>query len=216
MTRPGISYTVNKVSQFMHAPTSDHWDAVKHILRYLKGTIDHGLQLHSHSSLDLHVYSDADWEGCPDDRRSTSGFCIFLGANLISWSSKKQHTVSRSSTEAEYRSMTMACSELTWIQLLLHEFYHTATTPPILWCDNLGAIFLAANPVLYARTKHIEIDYHFVRERVASKLLLVRFICSNDQLADLLTKDLPLQLVFPSCVPSLPFSLVSLVGGIRG
>jgi hypothetical protein len=113
ITRPDISYDVDKASQFIHAPISDHWNIVKHILCYLKCTLDLGLQLHSQSSLTLHAYYDVDWAGCPDDRRSTSGFCIFLGSNLISWSSKKQHIVSYSSTEAEYRSMAVACLQIT-------------------------------------------------------------------------------------------------------
>lgn len=190
ITRPDISYAVNKASQFMHSPSEEHWLAVKRILRYLKGTIHLGLHVSATSSLDLHAYSDADWAGCPDDRRSTSGFCVFLGSNLLSWGSKKQSTVSRSSTEAEYRSMAGACTELVWLQQLLRELHVPLKSNPILWCDNLGATFLASNPVFHARTKHIEIDYHFVREKVANKQLAVRFISSKDQLADLFTKAL--------------------------
>lgn len=112
LTRPDISFAVNKVSQFMHAPTVPHWCAVKRILRYLQGSVSHGLHIKPAPSLSLHAYSDADWADSPNDRKSTSGFCIFLGPNLISWSSKKQPTVSRSSTEAEYRSLAVASSEL--------------------------------------------------------------------------------------------------------
>lgn len=191
ITRPDLSFAVNKVSQFMHAPTTNHWSAVKRILRYIRGTITHGTTIISDSSHTLHAYSDADWAGSLDDRRSTSGYCIYLGRNLISWSAKKQPTVSRSSTEAEYRSLAITCAEILWLQYLLQELHLPLTSPPTLWCDNLGATFLAANPMFHARTKHIEIDYHFVRERVASKELNVRFLCSNDQLADIMTKPLP-------------------------
>jgi Reverse transcriptase (RNA-dependent DNA polymerase) len=190
ITRPDISYAVNKASQFMHSPTDEHWNGVKHILRYLKGTLSYGLHIRVNSSFDLHAYSDADWAGCPDDRRSTSGFCVFLGSNLLSWGSKKQTTVSRSSTEAEYRSMAGACTELIWLQQLLHELQVPLVKNPVLWCDNLGATFLASNPVFHARTKHIEIDYHFIREKVVNKQLDVRFISSKDQLADIFTKSL--------------------------
>jgi histone deacetylase 1/2 len=123
LTRPDISFAVNKVSQFMHNPTSTHWGAVKRILRYLRGTLHHGLNLSSDSPLDIHAYCDADWAGCPDDRRSTTGFCIFLANNLVSWSAKKQPTVSRSSTEAEYRSLALTCAELLWLQYLLAELH---------------------------------------------------------------------------------------------
>lgn len=191
ITRPDLSFAVNKVSQFMHAPTENHWSAVKRILRYIRGTLHHGTTFHHSSSSDLHAYSDADWAGSLDDRRSTFGFCIFLGRNLISWSAKKQPTVSRSSTEAEYRSLAISCAELLWIQYLLQELHIPLSSPPTLWCDNLGATFLASNPMFHARTKHVEIDYHFVRERVVSKELSVRFLCSKDQLADIMTKPLP-------------------------
>ncbi|KAJ4744580.1 polyprotein [Rhynchospora pubera] len=192
LTRPDLSFAVNKVSQYMHNPTINHWSAVKRILRYLCGTLNSGLFIHADSSFDLHAYSDADWAGSQDDRRSTSGFCIFLGKNIISWSAKKQPTVSRSSTEAEYRSLALTCTEILWLQYLMDELRITINATPTLWCDNIGATFLAANPMFHARTKHIEIDYHFVRERVASKQLAVKFLCSSDQIADIMTKPLPL------------------------
>ncbi|KAJ3701350.1 hypothetical protein LUZ61_005055 [Rhynchospora tenuis] len=191
ITRPDIAFAVNKVAQFMAQPTDVHWQAVKRILRYLKGTITKGLLLTKSTHLTLTAYTDADWAGCPDERKSTTGYAIFLGNNLVSWSSKKQATVARSSTEAEYRSMAMAAAEIIWIQSLLHELGVKSAKSPILWCDNLGATFLAANPVFHARTKHIELDFHFIREQVASKKLNIQFLCSTDQLADVLTKPLP-------------------------
>ncbi|KAJ3708372.1 hypothetical protein LUZ61_012077 [Rhynchospora tenuis] len=190
ITRPDITFPVNKCSQFMHSPTTMHWSAVKRILRYLKGSIDHGLQFKQASSLSLHAYSDSDWAGCPDDRRSTSAFCIYLGSNLISWSSKKQLTVSKSSTEAEYRSLALAGAELIWVQYILHELHIPISSTPVLWCDNIGATYLASNPMFHARTKHVEIDFHFIRERVVTKQLMIKFICSKDHIADGLTKGL--------------------------
>ncbi|KAJ4761435.1 hypothetical protein LUZ62_071810 [Rhynchospora pubera] len=190
LTRPDLSYAVNKVSQFMHNPTTNQWAAVKRILRYLCGSITHGLFISKGSPLELHAFSDADWAGSQDDRRSTSGFCIYLGNNIISWSAKKQPTVSRSSTEAEYRSLALACTEIMWLQYMLKELGVNLSSAPTLWCDNIGATFLAANPMFHARTKHIEIDYHFVRERVATKELNVHYICSSDQIGDIMTKPL--------------------------
>ncbi|KAJ4764474.1 Gag/pol [Rhynchospora pubera] len=190
ITRPDITFPVNKCSQFMHSPTSVHWTSVKRILRYLKGSVDHGLLLKPYDSPLLHAYTDSDWAGCPDDRRSTSAFCIYLGPNLISWSSKKQPTVPKSSTEAEYRSLALAGAEIIWVQYILQELRVPLEQPPVLWCDNIGATYLASNPMFHARTKHVEIDFHFIRERVVNKQLMVKFISSKDQIADGLTKGL--------------------------
>ncbi|CAL2247735.1 unnamed protein product [Prunus armeniaca] len=191
MTRPDISYAVQHVSQFMGSPRDVHFEAVKRILRYLKGTL--GVNLPVRWSPDcsfLVAYSDADWAGCPDTRRSTTGYCVFLGPNLISWSAKKQPTVSRSSAEAEYRALAYACADTLWIQGLLTKLRCPLTHPVLLHCDNLSATYLAANPIFHACTKHIAIDYHFVHERVASGSHKVQFVPSHLQLADVFTKGL--------------------------
>ena len=190
LTRPDLSYSVNKVCQYLHAPTMTHWIAVKRILRYLKHTVKIGLRISRSSSLLVSAFSDADWAGCSDDCRSTGGFDVFLGSNLISWSARKQATVSRSSTEAEYKAIANATAEIMWIQTLLYELGIQVPKAARLWCDNIGAKYLTANPVFHARTKHIEVDYHFVRERVARKLLEIEYVSTRDQIADGFTKPL--------------------------
>jgi histone deacetylase 1/2 len=191
LTRPDICFAVNKVCQFLHSPTTVHWTAIKRILRYVQGTLTLGLTIKSSKSMIVSGFSDADWAGDVDDRKSTGGFAVFLGDNLISWSARKQATVSRSSTEAEYKSLANTTAEIIWVQKLLTELKIPHSPSARLWCDNLGATYLSANPVFHARTKHIEIDFHFVRERVAQGLLEVWLISTGDQVADGFTKALP-------------------------
>ena len=179
LTRPDISFCVNRVCQFMSSPTSIHWAAVKRILRYLHDTIDMGLCLTKSSTDLLSAFSDADWAGNPDDRRSIGGYAIFFGGNLISWSSRQQLAVSRSSKEAEYKAVADATAKLIWIQVLLRELGISQAQVPSLWCDNIGATYLYANPIFHRRTKHVEVDYHFVREQVSTRQLHVRHISSR-------------------------------------
>ncbi|TQD68987.1 hypothetical protein C1H46_045480 [Malus baccata] len=188
-TRPDLSFAVNQVCQFLHCPRDSHFQAVKRILRFLKGSLDQGMWFKK-CPLHLTAYSDADWAGCVFDRRSTSGYCIYLGSNLISWSAKKQPTVARSSTEAEYRSLAHTAAELTWICKIFKDVAFHLTIIPTLWCDNVSAISLASNPVFHARTKHVEIDYHYIRELVLAKLLHVQYINTQFQVADIHTKSL--------------------------
>lgn len=189
LTHPEIAFSVNQVSQFMHSPSEAHWSAVKRILRYLKGSLSFGLLLQPSQSLTISGFADADWGGSIDDRRSTSGYCVFLGNNVISWSSKKQSIVAKSSTEAEYRALSSVAADVVWLQSILTELSFTVPKP-ILWCDNLGATFLASNAAFHARTKHIELDVHFIRDLIAAKRLEVRFLSSEDQTADIFTKGL--------------------------
>ncbi|XP_034704201.1 uncharacterized mitochondrial protein AtMg00810-like [Vitis riparia] len=218
ITRPDLSFSVNSICQFMHAPTEDHFRALKRILRYVKGTAHHGLQLHKQSTRDLLGYSDVDWAGCPNTRRSTTGYAIFFGANLISWSSKKQSTVSRSSAEAEYRSLAVATADIAWIIQLLRDLHVTLLVPPKILCDNQSAIFMAVNPVTRPRSKHIAIDYHFVRELVDKGTLQIDFVPSHLQLADSLTKGVtkPQFYLFRSKLNVLPSTTLTLQGGDKG
>jgi histone deacetylase 1/2 len=193
LTRPDISFAVNKVCQFLHAPTTVHWAVVKRILRYLKHSTSIGLKISRSPSLLVSAFSGADWVGCLDDRRSTGEFVVFLGTNLVSWSARKQATMSRSSSEAEYKAMANATTEVMRIQTLLMELGVRAPRAAKIWCDNIGAKYLSANPVFHARTKHIEVDYHFVRERVARKLLNIEYVSTKDQVADGFTKPLPVR-----------------------
>jgi histone deacetylase 1/2 len=190
LTRPDISFPVNKVCQYLHAPTTAHWTAVKRILRYLKSDTGIGLKIRKSRSMLISAFSDSDWAGSIDDRRSTGGFAVYLGPNLISWNARKHATVSRSSTEAEYKAIANATAEVMWIQTLMKEIGLWCPPMARLWCDNIGAKYLSANPVFHARTKHIEVDYHFVRERVANNLLQIDYVPTGDQVADGFTKAL--------------------------
>uniref|UniRef100_A0A2N9IZ37 Reverse transcriptase Ty1/copia-type domain-containing protein n=1 Tax=Fagus sylvatica TaxID=28930 RepID=A0A2N9IZ37_FAGSY len=190
ITRPDIAHAVNSVSQFLHAPTADHFLAVKRILRYVKGTLHFGLTFRpSAAPGTLVAYSDADWAGCPDTRRSTSGYSIYLGDNLVSWSAKKQPTVSRSSCESEYRALAMTAAELLWLTHLLHDLKVPLPQQPLLLCDNKSAIFLSSNPVSHKRAKHVELDYHFLQELVVAGKLRTQYVPSHLQVADIFTKS---------------------------
>ncbi|GJY44903.1 ribonuclease H-like domain-containing protein [Tanacetum coccineum] len=148
-------------------------------------------QLFSSSTTDLVAYSDADWAGCPTTRRSTSGYCVFLGNNLLSWSSKRQPTLSRSSAEAEYRSVANAIAETCWLRNILRELHTPLSSTTLIYCDNISAVYLSSYPVQHQRTKHIEIDIHFVRDLVAAGQVRMLHVHSRYQFADIFTKGLP-------------------------
>jgi len=175
----------------MHDPRETHLVAAKRILRYLQGTISHGLVIPRSTPTQLTVYTDADWAGCPDTRRSTSGYAVFLGNNLVSWSSKRQPTVSRSSAEAEYRAVANGVAEATWLRQLLQELHQPLQSACLVYCDNVSAVYLSTNPIQHQRTKHVEIDLHFVRERVAIGAVRVLHVPTTSQFADVFTKGLP-------------------------
>nr|GEW52994.1 ribonuclease H-like domain-containing protein [Tanacetum cinerariifolium] len=190
-TRPDISYVVQQVCLHMHDPREPHFFALKWILRYVCGTLDYGLQLFSSSTTDLVAYSDADWVGCPTTSRSTSGYCVFLENNLLSWSVKHQPTLSRSSVEAEYRGVANVVAKTCWLRNLLRELHTTLSSVTLVYCDKLSAVYLSFNPIQHQRTKHIEIDIHFVRDLVATGQVRVLHVPSRCRFADIFTKGLP-------------------------
>ncbi|GJY79554.1 ribonuclease H-like domain-containing protein [Tanacetum coccineum] len=185
-----LSVDVQQVCLHMHDPREPHLSALKRILRYVQGTLHYGLQLFSSSTTDLVAYSDADWAGCPTTRRSTSGYCVFLGNNLLSWSSKRQPTLSRPSVEAEYRGVANAVAETCWLRNLLRELHTPLSSATLVYCDNVSAVYLSCNPVQHQRTKHIEIDIHFVRDLVVAGQVRVLHVSSRYQFAKIFTKGL--------------------------
>lgn len=187
-TRPDIAYAVSVVSQFMHQPSEEHMDAVYRILRYLKGSPGKGLFFSKNNGSNIEGYTDADWAGDHTTRKSTSGYFTFVEGNLVTWKSKKQKVVARSSAEAEFRGMAHGICELLWIKRVLSDLGIEHTKPMNLYCDNKAAIDIAQNPVQHDRTKHVEVDRHFIKEKLNQKIIQFPFVKSEDQLADVLTK----------------------------
>ena len=174
----------------MSCPNEQHWTGVKRIFRYLKGTVSHGLCFSGSEGVDLVGYSDSDWAGDHDTRRSTSGYVFRVGGATINWCSKRQMTVARSSTEAEYVALSAAAQECIWLRRLLKDFGLSDDKPTTLYEDNTGALELAKNPKFHNRTKHIDVAYHFTRERVASNELSVLHCSTEEMVADIMTKGL--------------------------
>ena len=190
VTRPDLAYSVHVLSQFMQEPRQEHWDAALRVVRYLKGSPGQGILLRSDSELSLKGWCDSDWAACPLTRRSLTGWLVFLGHSPIAWKTKKQHTVARSSAEAEYRSMASITCELKWLKGLLLSLgvHHPKAIP--LFCDSQSALHIAQNPVFHERTKHIEVDCHFVRDAIQDGLLAPSYVPTTVQLADIFTKAL--------------------------
>lgn len=214
-TRPDLSFSVGLISRFMQAPQQAHLDAAMHIVRYISSTTDFGIFYKKNGTLQLQGFTDADWgNACPDTRRSTGGYVYKLSDGPITWSSKRQPTVSRSTTEAEYKALSEGAQEGVYLKRLLDELQQTVTTTPQLFCnaievtsnlqgaeiptmqdlhlrcDNVSAIKLAKNPVFHSRTKHLEIHHHFIRERILENELSVTHVDTDLQEADIFTKVL--------------------------
>jgi len=192
-TRPDISFSINHLSQFVSHPTSEHHQVAMCILRYLKRTPGTCIFLHSQSLTQLKAYSDSDWATCPETHKSITGFSVYLGESLISWKSKKQHTISRSSSKAEYRAFAATTCEIQWITYLLQDLRIQHLQPALLYYDNQAVIQNANNQVFHEHTKHtdLEIDCHVVWEKLNAGLLKLLLITSSLQATDFFTKPLP-------------------------
>ncbi|CAL9028371.1 unnamed protein product, partial [Prunus brigantina] len=176
------------VSQFMHSPSEDYMGVVMRILRNLKVTHDKGLMFSKYGHKNVEGYTEVDWGGSVTDRRSTFGYFTFVGSNLVTWMSKKQKMVSQSSLEAEYCGMAQGVCELLWLRRLLRDLRFVPQKPMDLYCDNRAAIVIAHNPVQHDRTKHVEVDRHFIKENMDAEIVSFLFISSEYQLVDVLTK----------------------------
>ena len=190
ITRLDISYAVSLVSQFMHSPTTAHLKIVHRILRYLKCSVGRGIMMKNNNHTTIVGYTNTDWAGNSIDRKSTTGFCTFVGGNLVTWKSKKQSVVARSSAKVEYYAMAFAANELIWLKGLLGDLGFSHTQPMSMFCDNQAPMHIASNLVFHECTKHIKVDCHYVRTQVQSNIIYTHYPRSHDQLADIFTKSL--------------------------
>lgn len=189
-TRPDIMYAVSLISRFMEKPFSNHWEAAKRILRYVKGTIDYGIFYEAHVPVKLVGYTDSDLGGSIDDSRSTSGYAFNLGSGIISWCSKKQPVVALSTTEAEYIAASLAGCQTLWLRGILENLSFKQKDPTIIYCDNSSTISVSKDPILHGRTKHIRLRFHFLRELVREEEVSLEYCRSEEQIADIFTKPL--------------------------
>jgi hypothetical protein len=188
-SRPDIMFATGLCARFQADPRESHLVAIKRIFRYLKGTPNLGIWYPRDTGFNLIGYSDSDYAGCRLDRKSTSGSCQFLGKRLVSWQSKKQHTVSTSTAEAEYIAAGSCVAQILWMKNQLKDYGLEVSRIPVM-CDNTSAIAMTSNPVDHSRTKHIDIRYHFIREHVESGTVELLFVPTEQQIADIFTKPL--------------------------
>jgi hypothetical protein len=189
-SRPDIMQVVGMVGRYQSAPKQSHLVAVTRIFKYLKGTMTYGLWYPRNQNFQLTAYSDADWANCVDERKSTSGGAFFLGDSLVAWISKKQGSISLSTTQEEYIVVATCCTQILWMIQTLADLKVAYTDPIPLHCDNISAISLSKNHVLHSKSKHIPIKYHFLREQVTNKIVQVSYIPSIEQIVDIFTKSL--------------------------
>jgi hypothetical protein len=168
----------------------EHWVAAKHILRYLRGTITYGLKYASNSEVKLHGFTDSDWVGSVEDRKSTYGLCFSLGSAMISWASRKQKFVALSTAKAEYIAACDACTEAMWLHKLVFGLFDQVLDLTVIYCDNQSCVKLSKNPVFHDRSKHIEIKYYFLRDKVQRGEVVLQYISTDEQTADILSKPL--------------------------
>lgn len=175
----------------MSRPQEPHMQAVKHIYRYLRGTSDLALLYQRGEDNYLSGFTDADWAGDLHDRKSSTGFAFLLGSTPVTWNSKKQPTVALSSTEAEYMALTESTKEAIWLRRLLGKLQLlNLQTPTIIHGDNQGSLNLAHNPIYHGRTKHVEVRHHFIREKILSQEIALKYVPTREQVADIFTKVL--------------------------
>lgn len=192
-TRPDLSFAVNLLSRFQANPGRAHWNAILHVFAYIKGTLDYQITYHrgTDGGLKPYGYVDSDYAGDTDTRRSTSGFVFMMAGGAVSWSSKRQPTVSLSTTEAEYMALTRAAQQAIWMFSFMSEIGLPQEMPATLYGDNMSSIALTLNHKGHSRAKHIDVHHHFIRERVEEGDIEVVHISSAENLADILTKPLP-------------------------
>ena len=172
----------------MHSPQKSHFQALNRILRYLKGTTGLGITYKRTGKLDLILYTDSDYAGSRVDFRSTTGYCTILGGNLVTWRSKKQSVVSKSSTEAEFRAMSKGIDEVMWIKYLLDNLQIPYIKPIIIRCDNKSAISIAHDPVDHDRMKHVNIDRFYIQDHIIQGIIKIEHVTFEEQCADIFTK----------------------------
>ena len=190
VTHPNIAHSVSVVSQYTFAQTIDHWVAIKQILCYLKGALRRGILYSNYGHNRIECFTNADWVGSKEDWRSTSSYCVFVGGNLVLWKSKKHGVVSHSSAESGYRAMAQSVCAIVWLHQLLMEVGIKTSVPAKLWCDNKAAFHIVSNPIFHERTKHIKIDFHFVRKKIQLGLISTGYVKIGEQLGDIFTKAL--------------------------